>query len=155
MLDSQQQQLAAPPRQYMMKTHVIDWAAHFENYARRPRATVNAAMFRHMPEVVQDFLKYAEPDARASRVRLLRDALRKHSMQAIAQALEALPPDRRDDRTRLELKLYAQHPDHALPAPLNDQHTPSAVAGYEPDTSIYDQLNPTGRKEEDHEHHAA
>lgn len=154
-LDSQQQQLATLSRHYMMKTHAIDWAAHFENYARRPRATVNAAMFRHMPEVVQDFLKHAESDARASRVRLLRDMLKNHSMQAVAQALEAIPPDGRDDRTSLELKLYAQHPDHALPAPLDDQYTPSEVVGYEPDNSIYDQLSPTGRKEEEHEHQAA
>lgn len=138
--------LAAPSRHYALKEKEIDWAAHFEIYAQRPRAAVHAALFRYLPATVQDFLKEVGPPVRSARVRLLRDMLKSYPMAQVADALAALPPGRLDDRASLEQKLYAADPKHAIPSPLAEQHTPPEVAGLEPDTTVYDQLSPTHGK---------
>lgn len=140
--DSAQTLLTTLKRQYMLEEEEIDWAAHFEIYARRPRATTQAARFVHLPEAVQDFLKDVSSDGRARRVRLLRDMLQKHPMSRISEAINELPATRRDDRASLELKLYMLDPEHTPPAPLEENHTPPHVKGRQPDMSGYDQLSP-------------
>lgn len=145
--DQQGTLLAAPPRQYMLKEEEIDWAAHFEIYGRRPRSAIHSALFPYLPKSVQQFLQEAEPAVRSTRVRLLRDVLKMYTMAQVTSALEALPSDRQDDRTSLEQKLYALDPANSLPKPMREDYTPSEVAGYEPDASIYDLLSPARRKE--------
>lgn len=145
--DGRGQLLTTLTRQYLLREQEIDWVAHFEIYARRPRAAVHAALFPYLPDSVQRFLKEAEPTLRASRVRLLRDVLKQHPMDGVAQALEALPLGRQDDRASLEQKLYALDPANATPNPLVERQTPPEVTAYEPDTSCYDQLSPARSKE--------
>lgn len=130
-------------RQYMPKERTIDWAAYFVIYAKRPRAALHARLFPHLPPQVREFLKQAGPEQLAGRVRLLRDALKNYSMDTIAKALVDLPQERWNDRAILEHKFYSMHPDNALLPPLNETQTPPEVAGYEPDPTVYDQLNPT------------
>src|SRR5690606_23865296 len=99
--DGSQGLLTTLQRQYMLKEEELDWAAYFEIYARRPRAVTQAARFVHLPEPVQHFLKDASSEARAGRVRLVRDMLQKHPMSRVAQALDELPATRCDDRASL------------------------------------------------------
>lgn len=138
--DSEGTLLTTLPRQYMRKERVIDWAAHFVIYAKRPRAAIHARNFHCLPSVVQEYLRQAGPESRSARVRLLRDALKNYSMDTVAKALEAVPTQHWDDRAVLEQKFYCVHPGNALPPPLNDTQTPPAVAGSEPDTAVYNQL---------------
>jgi hypothetical protein len=145
--DPQGTLLATPPRQYMLKEEAIDWAARFDIYGQRPRATIHSTFFPHLPKRVQQFLQEAEPTIRATRVRLLRDLLKMYTMEQLACALEVLPSDRLDDRASLEQKLYTLDPANCLLEPLKEDHTPLEVTGYEPDASVYDKLSPVRCKE--------
>lgn len=120
----------------------IDWAAHFENYARRPRAVTNAAMFKHLPEEVRAFLSAASPDDRGSRVRWIRDLLQQHPMARVAEALGELSPEQQSDKAALEQKLYAIDPKNCVPLPLAAEHIPADLVLSTPQLSAYNGLQP-------------
>lgn len=138
--DNNQTLITTLERIYDPKRVSIDWAAHFENYARRPRAATRAAMFKHLPGEVQQFLLEASPEDRGSRVRLMRDLLQKHSVTRVAEALAKLLPEQRTDRTALEQKLYALDPAHGVPPPLAETHTPSELLQSKPKLERYNDL---------------
>lgn len=140
--------LTTLPRHYMLKAQPIDWLAQFEIYSRRPRAVVHSSMFRYLPEAVRSYLmeatsERADTSGRAARVRALRDALKTHSIEQVAEALEALPAEGRANSANIALKLYALCPENRRPEPIAEDYTPPQVAMYDPDAAIYDRLLPS------------
>lgn len=153
--DSEQALITTLPRHYMLREQEIDWAAHFDIYACRPRSVTEAARFMHLPDVVQRFLKEATSEVRSRRVRLMRDLLQKHPMDRIAEALSELSVTHWDDRASLDLKLYTLDPAHATPVPLVEDHTPEQVKGYQPKMDAYDRLTPVRKGGDGDERHVA
>lgn len=143
--DETQQLMTTLRRAYPKQPTPIDWAAHFEVYARRPRAVTSAAYFVHLPESVQTFLKAPDSDERARRVRHMRELLKRHPLERVAEALKRLPLDQHRERDRLEQLVYGLDPSHKTPAPLPEAHTPVEVAQAPPAIHRYDRLTPFAR----------
>ncbi len=130
------------PRVYMQKAENIDWVAELEIFIQRPRAAERAVYLRALPDSIKDYILSTE-DLRERRQRIIAtvDILRHFSLDIAVLATEKALEYGRTDINSLRVfaagQANAQIPDLA---PLDESWTPSQVAEWRPDLSIYDSL---------------
>ncbi len=130
------------PRVYLQKAENIDWAAELEIFIRRPRAAERAVYLRALPDSVKDYILSAK-DLKERRQRIIAavEVLRQHPLDIVVLAVEKALEYGRTDINSLRVFAAAQAGAQMPGAvPLEEPWTPSEVAEWQPDLSIYDAL---------------
>lgn len=130
------------PRVYVQKAENIDWAAELEIFIQRPRAAERAVYLKALPDSIKEYILSAT-DLKERRQRIIATVtvLREHPLDiVILAAKQALEFGRTDTNS---LKMFAARQASARTGeqmPLEEPYTPSEVAEWHPDLSIYDRL---------------
>jgi len=133
-------------RVYFQKAESIDWAAELEIFINRPRAAERAVYLRALPDALKTYILSA-PDLKERRQRIIAavTVLRQYplavAVKAAKQALDYGRTDINSLRMFAALQAGASTP---TPGPIEEPWTPSEVAQWQPDLSIYDLLGVTG-----------
>ena len=133
-------------RVYFQKAEDIDWAAELEIFINRPRAAERAVYLRALPDTLKTYILSA-PDLKERRQRIMAavTVLRQYplgvAVKAAKQALDYGRTDINSLRMFAALQAGASTP---TPSPIEEPWTPSEVAQWQPDLSIYDLLGVTG-----------
>ncbi len=135
------------PRLYLQKAEAIDWAAELEIFIQRPRAAERAVYLRALPDSIKDYILSAtDLKERRQRIIAIVDILRQHPLEiAVMAAKQALTYDRTGINSLRMLaarQASAQIPESV---PLDEPWTPSEVAQWQPDLSMYDLLGVANR----------
>lgn len=129
-------------RVYYQKAENIDWAAELEIFINRPRAAERAVYLRALPDALKTYILSA-PTLKERRQRIIAvvTILREYSLDIAVKAAEQAVSDGRTDVNSLRMlaALFASTA-AAEPSPLEEPWTPSEVAQWRPDLSIYDLL---------------
>jgi len=129
-------------RVYVQSAKNIDWSSELEIFIKRPRAVERAVYLKALPDCIKDYLLSAgDLKERRQRIKAMVGILRQYPLDIAMKAAElALSYSKTDEGS---LKAFASYEQDALntdPIPLKEPWTPSEVAQWQPDLSIYDQL---------------
>lgn len=130
------------PRTYFQNPKAIDWASELEIFIRKPRAVERAVYLKAMPDSIKDyFLSTNDLGERGKRISTMVDVLRQYPLEVAERAaVTSLKCGRMDGAS---LKIFAAHEAGMLypePTPFQEPWTPSEVAQWHPDLSVYDIL---------------
>lgn len=130
------------PRLYAQSAANIDWASELEIFINRPRAVERAVYLKALPDCIKDYLLSARDlKERRQRIKAMVGILRQHPLDiAIKAAGLALSYGKTDEGSLKAFAAYEEDVLNADPIPLKEPWTPSEVAQWQPDLSIYDQL---------------
>ena len=130
------------PRVYLQKAENIDWAGELEIFIQRPRAAERAVYLRALPESIKDYILSAG-DLKERRLRIIAavEVLRQYPLDIVVMAAKKASEYGRTDINSLRMfatgQASARVPDSI---PLDESWTPSEVAEWQPDLSVYDLL---------------
>ena len=135
-----QEHLVTLPRHYLHKTQPIDWESYFDLFVKKPRGARHAAMWRHLPEPVRDYLESDDNQLYRERLQFIHTLLKEgFGMELISRVLaEADCVDPGVIRHNLYRLAWPNSPLEAI----NETYTPESVRNYEPQVDLYDQLLP-------------
>ena len=138
--------LHTTPRIYFQKAENIDWAARLEIFITKPRAAERAVCLKALPDVIEEYiLTAADLKERRQRIIAMVEILRQYPLDvAVKTARTALEYGKTDISS---LKIFAAHQAGELirvSEPIEEPWTPSEVAQWQPDLSIYDRLGVIG-----------
>ena len=133
-------------REYCQKTEKIDWAAELEIFIKRPRAAERAVYLKALPNSIKEYiLSAADLKERRQRIIAAVAVLRQYSLEVVIKAAkQALQSNKTDINS---LRTFAALQESTLTSdsvPLKEPWTPSEVAQWQPDLSIYDLLGAVG-----------
>lgn len=136
------------PRLYFQDAKNIDWAAELEIFIQRPRAVERAVYLKALPDSIKEyFLSTTNLGERRHRISAMVDVLRQYPLEVAERAAEnSLRYGKTDEAS---LKTFAAYEAGGLdpePLPLKEPWTPSDVAQWQPDLSIYDLLRVVGER---------
>lgn len=130
------------PRLYLQSAKDIDWASELEIFIRRPRAVERAVYLKALPDCIKDyFLSTEDLKERRQRIKAMVDVLRQYPLNIAIKAAElALSYGKTNEGSLKTFAAYEEGAFDTAPTPLEEPWTPSEVAQWQPDLSIYDLL---------------
>jgi len=130
------------PKFYFQDAKNINWAAELEMFIQKPRAMERAVYLKALPDSIKDyFLSTTDLGDRKNRIKAMVDVLGRYPLEVAERAATSSLQYGRTDGA--SLKTFAAHEAGALnpePLPFKEPWTPSDVAQWQPDLSVYDLL---------------
>jgi transposase len=130
------------PRVYVQNAKNIDWASELEIFINRPRAVERAVYLKALPVPIKSYILSAEDlKKRRQRIKTIVDILRYYPLDIVEKTAElALRHNKTDEGSLKAIAAYEQDILNPTPIPFKEPWTPSEVAQWQPDLSIYDQI---------------
>ena len=139
-LGSEQELLGTFPRYYDLNPKDIDWLSYFKIYARKPRGTLYSTMFKHMPELIKEYLKSVENNTEElkQRINLIKELLTTSHFEDISKPYFSKTKSKQDETgIRNELAIIQEK---SKPSPIYEPFTPVEIRSYDPSPELYNCL---------------